>query len=172
MRSLIFTLLSLFVIAFASQASAESRYCAGSCDRYGNPIPESRVGEPIYLNPDGTEAGRPNLRNDYLYPPGYRPAPRYRRIVRHRRYKHRSHRRYRKVRRYNGHRHQRKVRRHHRHYREHRSHRRYARPTFHNRTKYCRDEVRWIGHGQGIRRCVWVRNDLIHRYEGRGYYRH
>ena len=59
MRSLIFTLLSVFVIAFASQASAGSRYCAGSCDRYGNPV---------YHVPPAYD-GRPTLENDYLYPP-------------------------------------------------------------------------------------------------------
>jgi len=165
MRSLIFTLLSLFVIAFASPANAESRYCAGSCDRYG---------DPVYHVPPSFD-GRPTLRNDYLYPPGYRPAPRYRehrrirrvahhrRYVGHRRYERRS---YRTKRRY-----KRRIRRH-RGYRHHHQHRRYARPTFHNRTKYCRDEVEWTGHGHGIRRCVWVRNDLIYRYEGRGYRRH
>lgn len=177
MRSTIFTILSLFTLTFAWQAQAESRYCAGSCDGYGNPVynvpvdalPDGHGGW-VSPNPPAVDP-LPTLRNDYLLPAGYTHTRRYRREVRHRRVR-RHHRQYRQKRRYRKHRHHRRYRRSHRRYHEHRGHRRYARPTFHNRTKYCRDEVEWKTRRHGIRHCIWVRNDLIYRYEGRGYHRH
>ncbi len=164
MRSIVIVVLSLFALTFSWQAQAESRHCAGGCDRYGNPVYNIPVESEDWVSPNP-----PSLSNDYLYPPGYQPAPRYRRVAhRHRHVRHRQvrhHRHYRQKRRVRKH-------RHHRRYREHHSHRRYARPTLRNRTKYCRDEIEWTSSGHGIRRCIWVRNDLIHRYEGRGYHRH
>ncbi|MDD9909518.1 MAG: hypothetical protein OXR62_07475 [Ahrensia sp.] len=145
MRFFAVLFVSLSAMLFAASAQAESRHhCLYGCSSAGYD-------------------GLPVLRNDHLPQPGQYHPPRYhvqpvkRRTIRrsHRRQYHHGHRYH--TRSY------RKTRRHHG-YRKHRSHRRYARPTLHNRTKYCRDELHWIGKRKAVRTCVWVRNDLIYRY--------
>lgn len=52
--------------------------------------------------------------------------------------------------------------------RRHREVRR-VRPSLHNRTRFCRKTKEKVGHGWRskwvtVKRCVWVRNDLLHRH--------
>ena len=148
---------SLFLIAFefsAGIASAQERVCAGSCDEYGDPI--YNVSDPY---DDGLRHS-PRYEDDHSFDtPGYvedyeyRSERRYKRYQRTSRYKH--HRRYKR-----------------------RSYRRVYHDDWSggidtsNRTEFCREHYErrgngWIKRKVKVRRCVWVRNDLL----GNGAYR-
>ncbi len=170
-----------------SDVSAQQRVCAGSCDEFGNPTyegdprgpnlrddmrfppdyrgPRNRRGDRWAVSPNPPSIDDPRL--------GSGPAlPRSERRYRERRY---SHRRF-SQRRYHRSRHQQRSYRYRDDYRvvrskrrHHRSNRRvrHVEPNFANRTEFCRNhrEIR-NGHKVNVRRCVWVRNDLLHRYRG------
>ena len=182
MRTLFLGLASLLFLIVAAPASAQDRYCVGSCDRYGNPIDERG------LNP---RYDLPRYDDDYYNPPRRYRDRRYNRRIRghagvsiryssrrrtrgyyqpdysefypeNRYYGHevgyRERRTYRRS--YREHRRYRETRRYRRTYRKRRTYRR----SYVGRTKFCRMETHRNSHGWGktkVRRCVYVRNDLL-----------
>ena len=146
---------SSFLIAsgpVAAQNYNDGRSCIGSCDRYGNPTHyEPRL-------PDETGFG-PGYQDDDYDDDDDRYDDDDRSYVGDPVYQYPENRRYRK-----------RVRKH-RTYRRHRS--RYA-----NRTKFCRTHTEMRGEGffsrhkVNVKRCVWVRNDLVPNYAEGGYSSH
>ena len=185
----------------ATQAQAQRYCAGGSCDfdertgRYREPV--ARVGRPLCTDGfrsyecDGPgdhdgEIGLGPLPSPDIRGPIYRiPEEDYRRPrVRHPR-RHARHGVHRKLRRHHRRAHRRVLRQ--RHYGERRSfkrrssqrwgHKRYRHGEwgphrYANRTRFCRIEKRGHGwHAKKVRRCIYVRNDLLGVYEGGGWHR-
>lgn len=157
MRSFVLSAVAASFLLFSNSSFAgqADRVCAGGCDRYGNPVynvqpdfVEDRFDDERYV-PD-EEFYNPRIDT----PP---PLPRYVDRGYRNRYKH-THRRYRKknhTRRYN---------------------RRVYRDRYAGRTEFCREHIERRGQGWGskkvkVRRCIWVRNDLVPNYAEGGYVR-
>ncbi len=132
----------------------------------------------------GKRHHKPALKNHHIKAPGRaRHRVRHRKYARHRRYKRHSRSsfkqsyrsRYRVIHTTRRAHHVKRYKRHHRvnsvhrGYRHHRQadHRRYASGKYRNRTQFCRRN--WeVHHGREVvvRRCVWVHNSKLHRYQG------
>ncbi|MEL6736168.1 MAG: hypothetical protein AAFO98_09865 [Pseudomonadota bacterium] len=167
-------------------ASAQ-RYCAGSCDQYGNPIDERtpRMSDPVrdggrsWVSPNPPSIGRddprhPDYRRSRIGNPyldrrigsGPAPSPEFYAPTRPR-YGDGYYNKRPVYKRRNYHQPRRTYRKRYRHgykksYRKHR--RGVVRHSYANRTKFCRKEKRKNASGWGshtVKRCVWVRNDLL-----------
>lgn len=161
MRSLSIAAIAAFLVFVIPAANAQ-QYCVGNCDLYSDPVyhDQTGYGDDMRYPPghdDETWAVSPNppsIDGPYV---GQPPIPDYRAPRTHRP-------RYRK-RRY------RTVRRHHK--------KRYQRPVYRDRlagrTEFCREHIERRGHDWGsrkvkVRRCIWVRNDLVPNYAEGGRY--
>jgi len=141
------------LLVFALPASAQyydDRVCVDGCDRPGDSVEAASNGglAPLYVDPEDAYLDEDQLRNRRQYLSYDDNDRRYRKRRKYRRHVRRGTRR-------------RELRRKHRHLR-------HIRPTFRGRTKFCSDhvEVRRDESGRKVRvrNCVWVRNDLLHRY--------
>ena len=144
--------------------SAQQRYCVGACDQYGHPVYD-QPGEidfgndyrypPEYEGEQRVSPNPPTIGEPRYVPPGFYDPPRRPRYSGERRYRRPHYRQKRHVRRY--------KRRHRR------VHRRSRQRSYVGRTKFCRVQKeerqrngRWVW--VKVKRCIWVRNDLLHRY--------
>ena len=160
MRSLVLSAIAASLVFFVPASAQAERYCIGGCGSYSNP----NYAQPELPDETGFDGHR-----DYsddgpdLYEPEYEDQSAVGEPVyaqpRQRRYRERGHnnpRRYRES---------------------------YERPVYDEpaydpyagRTEFCRESVEKRGHGWGkkkvkVRRCVWVRNDLVPNYRADGGY--
>lgn len=183
-----FAVALLFQPFVVSDASAQ-RYCAGSCDQYGNPINERtpRMSDPVRdggrsrVSPNPPSIGRndprhPDYRRSRIGNPylnrrigsGPAPSPEFYAPMRPRTYSGGYQRRYEGT--YQRRSYQQPRRKYRKSYRQgykktYRKQRRSAvRHSYANRTQFCRKEKRQNVSGWGshtVKRCVWVRNDLL-----------
>jgi len=183
--------IAMLLQPFATVEAQAQRYCAGSCDQYGNPIDERtpQMSDPVRdarsrVSPNPPSIGRddprhPDYRRSRIGNPyldrrigsGPAPSPEFYDPIRPRR----SAGGYGYRRSYEGSYQRRRYKRRSYHapkptYRRtyRKSYRKYHRPkvrrSYANRTKFCRKERRKNASGWGshtVKRCVWVRNDLL-----------
>lgn len=145
--------LSLGLFSSLVSAQAQQRLCAGSCDEYGDPV--YNVDQPY---DDGLRYSRDYERRHRIGTPGYIDIPEeeYHSERRYRRYKRRSSRRH-----YGEYRHKKRRYRKRSYQTEY-----YGGIDTSNRTEFCRERYErrgdgWFKRKVRIKRCVWVRNDLL-----------
>ena len=128
--------------------------CDGPGGTIGSgPLPSPDIRGPIYRGPDYRHPPRPRrrvVRRRHYERPVYRIQPEYRAPRYH-------------APRYKKRRYGKRIRRH----------REWGPNRYANRTRFCRIEKRGHGwHAKKVRRCIYVRNDLLGNYAGGGWRRH
>ena len=167
MRSLVLSAIAASIFFFTHNAFAQDRYCSGSCDDY---ITDENYRDIEPQLPDESGFGNDTMVGGPLYvdEPAYRMS-RYGRI--------RPERIRPERRRFHQSRYERRQNRSMRRYKSRRRHREVVQPpifqdTFTGRTEFCRttSEKRgrgWFKKRVNVRRCVWVRNDLVPNHANR-----